>query len=101
MPLRITGFSSVALMITGLSTGAGGVPSNDADVLLLDAPSPDQFPPYFRGPKDSLMFSPAPLLVYEILNGGFIYLNKVPGLNGIEEEAFNDPQVRAVISNNL
>ena len=75
-------------------------PSNDADpVLLLGAPSPALHPPYFRGPKDSVMFSPAPLLVYEIINGGFIYLNDLPGLNGLENEALSDPRIHALLKN--
>jgi Fe-S-cluster containining protein len=63
-------------------------------ILLLGAPSPAPHPSYFRGPRDSVMFSPAPLLVYEIINGGFIYLNDLPGLNGLENEVFNDPKIR-------
>jgi Fe-S-cluster containining protein len=63
-------------------------------ILLLGASSPAPHPSYFRGPRDSVMFSPAPLLVYEIINGGFIYLNDLPGLNGLENEVFNDPKIR-------
>ena len=71
--------------------------SESFPILLLGAPSPALQPPYFRGSKDSVMFSPAPLLVYEIINGGFFYLNYLPGLNGLEDEAFSDPDIRAVL----
>jgi hypothetical protein len=43
------------------------------------------------------MFSPAPLLVYEIINAGFFYLNDLPGMNGLEHEAFSDPDIRAAM----
>lgn len=66
--------------------------------LLLGAPAPAVEPPYFRGPRDSVMFSPTPLLVYEIINGGFIYLNDLPGLAGLENEAFADPEIRALLT---
>lgn len=72
--------------------------SNKDPILLLGAPSPALQLPYFRGPKDFVMFSPAPLLVYEIINGGFIYLNDLPGLNGLENEAFSDPMIRAQLT---
>lgn len=71
--------------------------SASAPVLLLGAPSPDLHPSYFRGPQDSVMFSPAALLVHEIINGGFIYLNDLPGMNGLEEEAFGDPDIFGVL----
>lgn len=73
-------------------------PSSDkTPTRLLGAPSPPPSPPYFRGPKDNLMFSSAPLLVYEIINGGFIYLNDLPGLNGLENEALSDPRIHAIL----
>lgn len=75
-------------------------PSVDqAPVLLLGAPSPAPQPSYFRGPRDSLMFSPAPLFVFEIINGGFIYLNDLPGLNGLENESLSDPRIYALLKN--
>ena len=73
-------------------------PSIDkAPALLLGTPSPEPQPPYFRGPENNMVFSPAPLLVFEIISGGFIYLNTVPGLHGLENEAFNDPKIRSLL----
>jgi hypothetical protein len=46
-----------------------------------------------RGPVFSFM----PLVVYEILKGGFLYLSPVPGLESLEHEALNDPEVRAIL----
>jgi Fe-S-cluster containining protein len=73
-------------------------PSIDkAPSVLLGAPYPALEPPYFRGPKDSSLLSPAPLLVHEIIKGGFIYLNDLPGFNGLEDEVFNDPLIRDLV----
>ena len=72
--------------------------STECPIILLSASAPALQPPYFRGPKDTVVFSAAPLLVYEIINGGFIYLNNVPGFDGIEDEAFSDPQIRALLT---
>jgi Fe-S-cluster containining protein len=41
--------------------------------------------PYFYG-EDNFLFSCMPLAVYEILKGGYFYLNALPGLDGIEED---------------
>ena len=65
--------------------------------VILGAPSPALQPSYFRGPENNLVFSPAPLIVFEIINGGYIYLNDIPGLNGLENEAFNDPKIRSLL----
>jgi Fe-S-cluster containining protein len=68
---------------------------DNAPVPLLGAPFPAPHPPYFYGPKDNAVYSPAPLFVYEIIHGGFIYLNDLPGLNGLENEASSDPRIHA------
>ena len=87
----------VCASVVALSPPENCNPSSEsAPVLQCGTLSPDLQPPYFRGPKDFVMFSPVVLLVYEILHGGFIYLNDLPGMNGLEEEAFSDPEVRAV-----
>jgi len=70
--------------------------SMEAPMLLLGATAPIQ-PPYFRGSPDTVIFSPAPLLVCEIINGGFIYLNDLPGLAGLENEAFGDLEILALL----
>lgn len=50
--------------------------------------------PYFWGSEESLIYSNAPLLVYEILHGGYIYLSQMPGLSGLDKAAFADPAVQ-------
>ena len=40
-----------------------------------------------------------PLTVYEILNDGFSYLATVTGLQNLEEESLNDPEVKAFLLN--
>ena len=70
----------------------------ETPVLLLGALNPDLSPPYFRGPKKNVIFSPAALMVHGIIEGGYLYLNDLPGLAGLESEAFNDPQIRALIT---
>ena len=67
-----------------------------APMLLLGATPPVQ-PPYFRGSSNNVIFSPAPLLVHEIIHGGFIYLNDLPGLAGFENEASSDPEIIALL----
>ena len=69
--------------------------------VLLGTSTPELQPPYFRGPKDGVVFSPAALLVHEILNGGFIYINDLPGFAGLEQEAFSDPEIRALVRNQI
>ena len=62
-----------------------------------------------RGDKSDLSFyheqlgepviSSMPLLVYEILEGGFSYLANVTGLKSLEEVVMNDPEVKALLPN--
>jgi Fe-S-cluster containining protein len=40
-----------------------------------------------------------PVAVYRILEEGYAYLNQFAGLRGIKQEAFNDPDVRAILHN--
>lgn len=72
--------------------------STEAPALLLGASASPKQPPYFRGSQDSILFSSLPMLVHEIINGGFIYLNDLPGLAGLETEAFDDPEIRALLT---
>ena len=53
--------------------------------------------PYFRGPKKSVLFSAAQVMVYEIIISGYSYLNKIPGLQGIEDEALKDPKIQSLL----
>ena len=52
--------------------------------------------PFFRNTED-LNIVPIPLSVYEILKGGFTWLSAVPGLEGLENEVVNDPEVRPIL----
>ena len=56
---------------------------------------PDEIP-FFRDTKDRTIVS-IPLSVYEILQGGFAWLSTVPGLEGLEKEVLNDPEVKPII----
>jgi Fe-S-cluster containining protein len=42
----------------------------------------------------------APVAVYQILTEGYSYLNQFAGLEGIKKEAYNDPEVSAIIRSN-
>ena len=70
--------------------------SSETPELLLWPDTNEIQPPYFRGPEKSVTYSCAPLLVNEIINGGFIYINDLPGLAGLEKEVFDDPEIRAL-----
>ena len=54
-------------------------------------------PPYFYGSEDALILSSLPLLLYEIIKVGFIYLNDIPGLDGLEKEVFSDPEIQKLM----
>jgi hypothetical protein len=72
--------------------------SKKAPELLKWSEEIETQPSYFRGAPNQLINSCAPLLVHEILRGGFSYLEKMPTLMGIKSEADTDPEIRAVIS---
>jgi Fe-S-cluster containining protein len=63
-------------------------------IILKGAYSREIGPPYFRGPKENLIYSPAALLVYQIIANGFIYLNDLPSLKGIEDEVFSESRIQ-------
>lgn len=50
----------------------------------------------YYGKQTSLVLSNVPLMVYELLKGGYIYLAGIPGLKGIDWAALNDPEVRRI-----
>lgn len=56
--------------------------------------------PFYRSIPHYILL-PVPLGVYEILNGGFIYLSTIPGLEGIDEEVMTDPKVRPILQKYL
>jgi len=55
--------------------------------------------PYFLNP-DLLVYSNAPLLVYEILQNGYLYLSQLPTLNGLDERVFQNPTVTRILHRN-
>ena len=71
---------------------------------------PDIYRTETRGDKSDLSFyykqlgepviSAMPLLIYEILEGGFPYLSDVTGLKSLEEKVMNDPEVKALLLDN-
>lgn len=68
--------------------------------LLIVTGTP-QIPYYFYGLSHNLTYAPAALLVYEILQNCFSYLDSVPGMAGIEMEAFTDPEIETILRNNV
>lgn len=52
--------------------------------------------PFFRNTND-LTIVPIPLSVYEILKGGFAWLSAIPGMEGLQNEVINDPEVRPIL----
>ena len=55
---------------------------------------------YYRNLKQPVI-SFMPVMVYEMLKGGFPLLSKVPGLEGLEDEAMNDPEIRPILQRYL
>lgn len=51
--------------------------------------------PYPFSP-DAMIYANAPLLVYELLKGGYMYLSNMPGLEGLESQVFQDPAVTRI-----
>lgn len=72
----------------------------DIPFLLIVTGTP-QIPYYFYGLSHNLTYAPAALLVYEILQNCFSYLDSVPGMAGIEMEAFTDPEIETILRNNV
>lgn len=42
-----------------------------------------------------------PLVVFEILKGGYFYLSKIPELSNITSEVVNDPEISKIITENI
>jgi hypothetical protein len=49
---------------------------------------------FYYGIKVPLILSNVPLMVYELLKGGYVYLAGMPGLKEIDRAALNDAEVR-------
>lgn len=73
-------------------------PSSATAPYMLIINSDDDQPQYFRGAGKNRITACAPLLVHEILKYGYDYLSNMPGLLGLDVEAFGDPAMRALIS---
>lgn len=56
--------------------------------------------PYFRE-LSRLVMTTIPLGVYEILNGGYIWLSDIPGLEGLDREALTDPTIQPILQRYL
>ena len=50
-------------------------------------------PDFYFGGFVPLVLSNVPLMVYELLKGGYVYLASMPGLGGMDRAALNDPEV--------
>jgi hypothetical protein len=53
--------------------------------------------PYFVKPKSSHIYSPLPLLVHQLLEGGYGALSQITGLDNLKAEALGDPEMRAAL----
>lgn len=56
-----------------------------------------EIPPYFCERADTFISSCAPLMVYEILHGGYAYLDGIPGLTGLLHEVGQDPEFMNIL----
>lgn len=75
--------------------------ANTCDVRMSNLlPLPPSEMPYFRKTSDYVLL-PIPLGIYEILNGGFIWLSDIPGLEGLDKAALTDPIVQPIIQRYL
>jgi Fe-S-cluster containining protein len=75
-------------------------PSNDNKPKVYTSRLIPKEVPFYRE-TNSLVMLPAPLAVYEILNGGFIWLSDIPGLDGLDDDAMKDPEVSRILKNYL
>jgi Fe-S-cluster containining protein len=57
--------------------------------------------PYFAKLKNSMFFGSMPLLVNDILSEGYAVLSSIPGLEGLQQAALNDPEVRTALRDTL
>jgi Fe-S-cluster containining protein len=77
-------------------------PSEYCRLAITDKPSvyvsylrPKELP-FFRHTND-LVFVNIPQTVYELLNGGYGWMKGIPGLERLEDEVNNDPEVKAIL----
>ena len=72
---------------------------NDKPEVYVSSMVPEEMPFYCN--TKSLNMLLVHLGVYEILIGGYGWLSGISGLEGLEEEALNDPEVQATLSQSL
>jgi Fe-S-cluster containining protein len=53
--------------------------------------------PRYMGLAESIIFGCLPSLVYQILNDGYNFISSFQGLEGLKEEAADDPQVQNIL----
>lgn len=71
----------------------------------LSPEEPEQFavasgqpdPPYYYGGASHLFLGNIPVMVFELLKGGFVYLSSLPSLKNIAQEALEDPKARQIL----
>jgi len=76
-------------------------PSSATAPYMLIIDSNSNQPQYFRGMGQTMITACAPLFVHELLKGGYSYLSNMPGLDGLDIEAFTDPEVRALLPDSV
>ena len=69
--------------------------NNEKPNVYVSQLIPEEVPFYFK-PK-ALNVLLIHLGVYEILEGGFMWLSDIPGLEGLDKEAMNDPEVKEIL----
>ena len=68
---------------------------NDAPNVYVSRLTPVEMPLYRDTGALNLLL--VHLGVYEILEGGYMWLSDIPGLQGLDKEALNDPEVKAIL----
>lgn len=71
-----------------------GLNNNAAKQIAFISQDPE--PSYFYGTDAHLTYTTIPLMVYQIIINGYLHISTIPGREGIDGEAFRDPEVRAI-----
>ncbi len=82
--------------VVAITPGEWCSPANDNICQVRMSNIVPKHVPYFREPSRMVLF-PMPIGVYNILAGGFIWLSDLPGLEGLDQDAMTDPEVRSII----
>ena len=53
---------------------------------------------YFYGDNINIILSCVPVMVYQILKGGVVFLSTIPGLKNMEQDFLNDPSVKNILN---